>query len=205
MKLDSVIVFCCIALVLVGVVLGINLDIEESSLKILNGFSTTLSAFATLFAAIVALYALNMWRNQFVFSERFKAFCELEEIAIDGLSLVSSYKGVYWDQYCKLNTPTVYEDHEKKRASLSQNMRENVYLYSRKVDYAESLLTEKDLKYFKFGFFEYERNLYSLFQEIDGAYEVDDADQRALLNQHQQSFIKFSKSIKKELRTIRNT
>ncbi|HDZ9178002.1 TPA: hypothetical protein RUZ09_003583, partial [Vibrio cholerae] len=102
MKLDSVIVFCCIALVLVGVILGINLDIEESSLKILNGLSTTLSAFATLFAAIVALYGLNMWRNQFVFSERFKVFCELEEITIDGLSLVSRYKGVYWDEYCKL-------------------------------------------------------------------------------------------------------
>ncbi|HDZ9623491.1 TPA: hypothetical protein RU048_003600, partial [Vibrio cholerae] len=105
MKLDSVIVFCCIALVLVGVILGINLDIEESSLKILNGLSTTLSAFATLFAAIVALYGLNMWRNQFVFSERFKVFCELEEITIDGLSLVSRYKGVYWDEYCKLKTP----------------------------------------------------------------------------------------------------
>ncbi|MFH4802792.1 hypothetical protein WMQ58_13705 [Vibrio diabolicus] len=205
MKLDSVIVFCCIALVLVGVILGINLDIEESSLKILNGFSTTLSAFATLFAAIVALYGLNMWRNQFVFSERFKAFCELEEIAIDGLSLVSSYKGVYWDQYCKFKTPTVYEDHEKERTTLSQSMRENVYSYSRKVDYAESLLTEKELKGFQFGFLKYEQNLYSLFQEIDRAYEVDGAEQRALLNQCQQSFIEFSKSIKKELRTIRNT
>lgn len=205
MKFDGVIVFSCIALIVVGVMLGINIEVQESSLEILNGFSTTLSAFATLFAAIVALYGLSIWRNQFVFSERFKVFTELEGIVIDGLELASMYKSIYWDEYAQFNTPTVYDNHEEERSKLYKSMRENISSYSRKVDSAESLLTSNELKTFKFDFNIYENEMYALFQELDTAYQFDGKERRERLKTYQIKFNSFSKNIKSNLRMIRHS
>ncbi|MGI2172231.1 hypothetical protein ACROAE_18900 [Shewanella sp. MF05960] len=205
MKIDGVIVSCCFALVLVGVIFGINLNVENDVLIIINGFSTTLSALATLFAAIVALYGLNIWRNQYVFSERFKAFYELEEIAINALDLASRYNGIYWDEHSTLKTPPVYKNHKQERTSLSQEMRENICSYSRKVDYAKSLLTEKELTQFKYDFIDYERNVYELFQTLDKAYETDGQERSKLISEYHSNYIIFSKGIKKNLRSIRDS
>ena len=78
---DNVIWFCCFALLLVGMIFGINLDSNSTTLDSFYKVFGVIAGVGTLLTAIIASSALYTWKHQFSHSERFKAFKELEYVA----------------------------------------------------------------------------------------------------------------------------
>lgn len=74
-----------------------------------------LSGIGTLLTAIIASSALRTWKHQFSHAERFKAFKELDRVALNCISNIEQYWDVFKDENFTLSTQKYYQDHSKAK------------------------------------------------------------------------------------------
>ncbi|QUM89530.1 hypothetical protein HWV03_12330 [Moritella sp. 36] len=145
----------CIGLAASGFIVGANWSIETDVLKIFNLSFTAIGALATLGLLYFGSKAFSMWKLQFVYAEKFKAFVELEKTfssAINSYSkLVASMvnrhdirRGISVDElrYIDIDYDEAYDAFKKAKRD-----------YSVKVDWALSFLPDEhnfQLDYIKF-------------------------------------------------------
>ncbi|MFP3675480.1 hypothetical protein SB724_21940, partial [Bacillus sp. SIMBA_031] len=75
----------------VGIILGINFDINSTTLGSLDKVFSIIASIATLLMALIATFALFTWKHQFSHAERFKTFKELEKIALECIGTTEKY------------------------------------------------------------------------------------------------------------------
>ncbi|EHU8078459.1 hypothetical protein KZN62_003465 [Vibrio cholerae] len=175
---DKIIWFCCFALLSVGIILGVNLDSNSTTLDSLYKVFGVVSGIGTLLTAIIASSALYTWRHQFSHSERFKALKELEQVSLECISSIEKYKGVYEDEYLPIKTPFYYKDHAQSKIEYRKAFEVAKERYRVDVDFVQSLLTPKELKSFKFTYGYFTTQIHGISNCIVRSYEHLEGEER---------------------------
>ncbi|MCU8120357.1 hypothetical protein M2G58_21510 [Vibrio vulnificus] len=175
---DKVIWFCCFALLSVGIILGVNLDSNSTTLDSFYKVFGVVSGIGTLLTAIIASSALYTWRHQFSHSERFKALTELEQVSMECISSIEKYRGVYEDEHLPVNTPFYYPDHAEAKREYRKAFEDAKERYRVGVDFVQSLLTPKELTSFKFTYGYFTAQIHGISNRIVNSYEHFEGEER---------------------------
>ena len=186
---DNVIWFCCFALLLVGMIFGINLDSNSTTLDSFYKVFGVIAGVGTLLTAIIASSALYTWKHQFSHSERFKAFKELEYVAFECIGAIERYWDVFKDEHFPSNTPCYYKDHTQAKSAYLDTFWKSKERYRVDVDFVQSLLTPKELKYFKYSYVHFDTKIHNILNNIVNSYDQLEGEER------HQSHIKAEKDI----------
>lgn len=142
---DKIIWICCFALVVVGVIFGINIATNpEVTAGIANSLDI-LASLATILAAFIAIYTLNSWKKQLRHEARFNAFSRLEENTRLCFRHLSKHDSLYFMKFLtamvegKSNTRYDSEIEDSIRLSVEAHSE-----YSGSLDFAISLLESDD-------------------------------------------------------------
>ncbi|WP_394230554.1 hypothetical protein [Shewanella colwelliana] len=186
---DGVIWFGCFALLLVGMIFGINLDSNSTTLDSFYKVFGIIAGVGTLSTAVIASSALYTWKYQFSHSERFQAFKELEFVAFECIGEIERYWGVFKDEHFPTNTPCYYKDHTQAKSAYLDTFWKSKERYRVDVDFAQSLLTAKELKSFKYSYMHFDTKIHHILNTIVNSYDQLDGEER------HQSHIKVEKDI----------
>ncbi|MGK0376799.1 MAG: hypothetical protein ACJA1Z_000603 [Patiriisocius sp.] len=170
-------------------IFGISINSNSITLHALYQVFGIVSGIGTLFAVIIATSALSSWKKQFSHTERFKAFKDLEQVSFECIGAVERYWGVFKDENFSSNTPCYYQDHTKaKNQHLDAFWRAKEY-YRVNVDFVQSLLSEAELKYFKYSYGHFDTKIHDILSRIFNSYDNLEGEERF------QSLLKIEKSI----------
>ncbi|WP_392343554.1 hypothetical protein [Pseudoalteromonas prydzensis] len=175
---DGIIWFCCLAILVIGMIFGISLDSSSETLDSLYKVFGIVSGIGALLTVIVAISALRTWKHQFSHAERFKAFKELDRIALDCISNIEQYWGVFKDEYFFLNTPKYYQDHSQAKKEKMDLFWKSKDRYRLNVDYAQSLLSAKEQKEFKYTYGHFDTKVHEIINGITNSYNNLEGEDR---------------------------
>lgn len=185
-------------------IFGINLDSNSTTLDSFNKVFGIVSGIGTLLTAIIASSALYTWRHQFSHSERFKSFKRLEQIALECISSIEWYKSVFQDEYWSVSTPCYYKDHAQEKCECMNAFRDAKERYRVDVDFAQSLLTETELRLFKYTYGDFARETHNILNSITSSYEqLEGEDRQNNLIAIESDILTLKLEMKKNLRQFR--
>jgi hypothetical protein len=195
---DGVIWFCCFALLAIGLIVGININSNSMTLDALYKVFGVISGIGTLLAVIIASRALTAWKVQFNHTERFKAFKELEQIAFECIGAVERYWGVFKDEHFPSNTPCYYKNHTEAKSKYLDAFWKSKEYYQVNVDFVQSLLTEEELKSFKYSYSHFDTQIHDILNRVVNSYDALEKEERF------QSLLKVEKDIQDFRLSIKN-
>ena len=88
--MDRVIVVGCILLVAFGATFGIAINLRSGTGEAVKSALEIGAAISTIIAAVIAVYALSIWKSEFRHSKKFDALARLKT-AVDGLGVAPKY------------------------------------------------------------------------------------------------------------------
>jgi hypothetical protein len=201
---DRIIWFCCFALLAIGMIVGINIDSNSMTLDALYKVFGVISSIGTLLAVIIASRALTAWKVQFNHTERFKAFKELEEIAFECIGAVERYWGVFEDEHFTFNTNFYYKNHTEAKSKYLDAFWKSKEYYQVNVDFVQSLLTEVELKSFKYSYPHFDTQINSILNRVGNSYNSLEGEERFQnLLRVREDILDLKLSIKNDLREYR--
>ncbi|AWB72094.1 hypothetical protein QTU67_003651 [Vibrio cholerae] len=86
MVTNRIIWICCISLAASGFIIGANWLVEPDILQTLNLSFTAIGAFATVGLLYLGSKAFSVWKLQFAYTEKFKAFVDLEKSFLNAIA-----------------------------------------------------------------------------------------------------------------------
>ncbi|WP_432464632.1 hypothetical protein [Agarivorans sp. QJM3NY_33] len=175
---DGIIWFCCFALLVIGMILGISLDSNSETLDALYKVFGIVAGIGTLLTVIIAISALQTWKHQFSHAERFKTFKELDRVALECISNVEQYWGVFKDEYFPPTTPYYYEDHSKAKSEILGLFWKSKDCYRIDVDFAQSLLSAEEQKEFKYSYGHFDTKIHEILNGITQSYNNLEGEER---------------------------
>ncbi|ELG4678112.1 hypothetical protein RAL73_003753 [Vibrio cholerae] len=196
---------CCISLAASGFIVGANWLIDPDLLKIFNLSFTAIGALATAGLLYFGSKAFSVWKLQFVYAEKFKAFVDLEKSFSNAIScyirLVASMvnkhdiqRGVPADKltYIEIDHESAYSDFKAAKRD-----------YFTKVDWAISFLP--DGQKFELDCAKFESELQKGLRYWHQSHNADDRDyEHEMMCKAQQFIIDFNVKGKKLIREQRN-
>lgn len=201
---DRVIWFCCFALLAVGMILGINLDSNSTTLETFYKVFGVIAGIGTLLTAVIASSALYTWKYQFSHSERFKAFKDLEQVAFECIGAVEQYWGVFKNENFPSNTPCYYENHTEAKSKNLDAFWNSKNRYRVDVDFVQSLLSERELKSFEYSYGNFDTKTRNILNRIVNSYDGLEGEERhQSLLIVERSILDLKLDIKKNLRKFR--
>ncbi len=202
--IDKIVVFCCFSLLAVGIILGINFDINSTTLGSLDKVFSIIASIATLLMALIATFALFTWKHQFSHAERFKTFKELEKIALECIGTTEKYLGVFKDEYFPVNAPSNYKDHSKAKSEVLDTFWGAKCRYQIAVDFAQSLLTVDEQKTFIYSYSYFDTQIHEILNGITISYDDLEGEERhQSLLKVERNILKLKIDMKANLRQIR--
>lgn len=170
-------------------IFGINLDSNSMTLEFFYKVFGVVAGIGTLLTAAIASSALYTWKHQFSHTERFKAFKEFEQVAFECISSIERYWGVFKDEHFPSNNPCYYKDHAQAKREYLAAFLKSMERYRVDVDFVQSLLTQKELKSFKYSYGHFDTKIHNILNDIVNSYDQLTREER------QQSHIKAESDI----------
>ena len=203
---DRIIWFSCFSLLAVGIIFGISFDTDSMTLDALSKVFSIVSGIGTLFAVIIAISALSTWKKQFTYTQRFKAFNELEQIAFECIGAVERYWGVFKDENFPSNAPCYYQDHNEAKGKYLDAFWRSKEYYRVNVDFAQSLLSEVELKSFEYSYCQFDTKIHTILNRIVNSYDNFEGEERLQsLREVEQNILDLKLGIKSNLRKYRGS
>ncbi|MET1283179.1 hypothetical protein [Vibrio navarrensis] len=169
---------CCLSLAASGFIVGANWSIELDILKVFNLSFTAIGSLATLGLLYLGSKAFLLWKMQFVYAEKFKAFVELEKSFLNATSCYSRLVASMINRHdIRRGIPAeklkyIDIDHESAYSDFKAAKRD----YLVKVDWAMSFLPDGNKFELDYVAFDSELNKglrywYESHNSLDGEYE----------------------------------
>lgn len=86
---------CAVSLVLVGLIFGLNVQINDSTVEFINSISSMVAAVAAAVAALATVYSLKSWKNEFTHTRLYESILALEGLLWD---FFTDYECLYSDE-----------------------------------------------------------------------------------------------------------
>ncbi|ATG79945.1 hypothetical protein [Pseudoalteromonas sp. 1_2015MBL_MicDiv] len=202
-NIQGSILFFCLSLLSIGVIVGFTIKANSTTLDALYKAFGVISGIGTLLTALIASLALYTWKYQFSHGERFKAFKKLEEIALDCISAIEVYRGVYEDEHLSGNTRCYYDDHNKAKNKSRDTFRESIERYRKDVDFVQSLLTNEELTEFEFTYGNFNSKVHGILNSVSQSYEFNGEEQHKELLIVEKDILELKLKVKEHFRQFR--
>ncbi|OEE91470.1 hypothetical protein [Vibrio crassostreae] len=196
--MDKVIVACCIALMLSGMILGIGLnsgsDILDASYKVFG----VVSGLAASLTVLVALKALSTWKEQFFHNILYEKMTELESIGRNVIGSVQQRK-LAQEQLRFKRSAEERDDYEKLKESANVSFRASIEEYRINVDRIYPLLDKAVEEKFPYTYIKFSQQAYKLLSSVDALFDGEFNQEAS--NQVDEEILGFTLNFKKELRS----
>ncbi|HFQ5290517.1 TPA: hypothetical protein ACGUPN_004529 [Vibrio vulnificus] len=197
--MDKVIVACCIALMLSGMIFGIGLNSGSDTLDATYKVFGVVSGLAASLTVLVALKALSTWKEQFFHNILYEKMTELESIGRNAISSVQQRK--FAQETLRLGILTEeerdYYEELKKRANIS--FRKSIEEYRVNVDRIYPLLNKSVEEKFPYSYINFSQEAHKLLSSVDALFD-DEFNQKSS-NKIDDDILKFTLKFKEELRS----
>ncbi|WP_138950708.1 hypothetical protein [Pseudoalteromonas sp. BSi20495] len=176
---DSIIWLGCILLLLIGMILGVNINSDSDTLDSIYKVFGSISGIATLAMASIAAFALSTWKTQFYHEKIYDHLTELETIARNTISHLEAY--ITANNELRLDDTSedlIANQHYKdlKKSSYS-NFLSEIEKYRIHVGHIFPLLTEHQVKDFKYTFLKFSQDVHALRSSAYQLYVINEFDQ----------------------------
>ncbi|WP_337914393.1 hypothetical protein [Vibrio cholerae] len=196
--MDKVIVACCIALMLSGMIFGICLNSGSDTLDATYKVFGVVSGLAASLTALVALKALSTWKEQFFHNILYEKMTELESIGRNAISSIQQRKLAQEQLRLKISTEDCdYYEELKKRANMS--FRESIEEYRINVDRIYPLLNKAVEEKFPYTYIKFSQKAHKLLRSVDALF--DDEFNQDASNKVDDDILEFTLKFKEELRS----
>ncbi|HDY7424735.1 TPA: hypothetical protein RQJ46_004451 [Vibrio vulnificus] len=196
--MDKVIVACCIALMLSGMIFGISLNSGSDTLDATYKVFGVVSGLAASLTVLVALKALSTWKEQFFHNILYEKMTELESIGRNVIGSVKQRKLAQEQLRLKLSTEDC-DYYEKLKESANVSFRKSMEEYRINVDRIYPLLDKAVEEKFPYTYIKFSQQAYNLLRSVDALF--DDEFNQEVSNQVDDDILKLTLDFKEELRS----
>lgn len=196
--MDKVIVACCIALMLSGMIFGIGLNNGSDTLDATYKIFGVVSGLAASLTVIVALKALSGWEDQFFHNILYEKMTELESTGLNVIGSVRQRK--FAQEQLRLNHKN--EDlnyYEKLKKSANISFRKSIEEYRINVDRIYPHLEKSIEEKFPYTYIEFSKQAHKLMNSVDALFKDEFSQEES--NQVDDDILAFTLNFKEELRS----